>query len=85
MVEMKADDLRFCYDCMYVAVNGQFLPDTPDDKIDRIKSGLESFDGHIANNHNSETKEGIWNFSNVKCDCCGTRQAGKRYRFSLFG
>lgn len=89
-MKIVADDLRFCSDCTIIAVNGDYTglshyEEEADKRKEEIDAGMARLakDGHITPNFDSETGDGLWEFSRVECSCCGTRLAGYRARFCL--
>ena len=84
-MRMLDPELWFCVDCTALAVNG----DAPEDPAvaRRCARGLRelSKDGQsVAANWDSESGDGVEEFSRRDCDCCGTALAGSRDRFALF-
>lgn len=95
-VELKHDNLWFCEDCYYVSESGdesgmRFLLGEEEGEImsKKIWSGVErlqkTYDGHIISNNDSETGNGIEEFSHHGCDCCGSNLSGKLYRMAIIG
>lgn len=99
-MQVIRDDLWFCDDCLIVAVNGDysgvdtFYPPgqtreehqaAVDKRIAAIDAGLEALGPHVVPDYDSETEEGIRDFSSRNCDCCGTHLAGTRHRFAILG
>jgi len=87
------DDLWFCYDCYTIAEIGDtssfdyyyYSPSEADTRVKEIERELLLFEkeGHLVSDNDSETGEGIEEFSRRVCDCCGTGLAGRRYRMVL--
>jgi hypothetical protein len=84
MAQIIADDLWFCEDCTIAAVNDDYSG-MADETAARVQRGLESLGGYAAADSDSESGEGIREFSWSGCDCCGSRLGGSRHRFSLLG
>lgn len=82
-MEIKYDDLWLCVDCLMAAVNGDGHEDPKRDKD--ITEGLEELGPHLAPDFDSETEEGIREFSNCGCDCCASQLAGTMHRFAVLG
>jgi hypothetical protein len=56
-----------------------------DERQAEIERGLEALGPHLVPDHDSETGDGIDEFSRRPCACCGTRLAGGRHRFAVLG
>lgn len=90
-----ADDLWFCSDCLMWAVNGDLtgvdnLPEKEAAKrYKEVTEGqaelAETYGGSIVPDFDSETGEGIREFSNCGCDGCGSPLAGEFHRFAILG
>lgn len=91
MAKVVHDDLWFCDDCLFANVNGDFsgldyhYGNGADARQAKIVAGMDylSRAGHIVPDFDSETNEGIHEFSRVRCDCCRTPLAGLRHRFAI--
>lgn len=89
-MKVKRDDLWLCQDCMIAAVNGDFTgldfsqgKEAADARMATIITGLERLGPHLVPDFDSETGEGVEDFSRKGCDCCETRLAGSRHRFAV--
>lgn len=85
-----ADDLWMCCDCLPIVVNGDattldyhYTPLEAAQRLIDIGRGIEGQGGHIVEDFDSETGEGIEEFSRRDCDICGCDLAGTRYRYAL--
>jgi len=77
------DSLWFCTDCTAVECNGvEGLDITPEQLKDTL-AGLKELGMHLAPNFDSETGEGIEDWSTDPCDACHSELAGYRARFAL--
>jgi hypothetical protein len=47
--------------------------------------GLEKLGPHLVPDFDSETGEGLMEFSGAPCKACGTHLAGYRARFAILG
>jgi hypothetical protein len=56
-----------------------------DERMAEIVAGLEALGAGLVPDHDSETGDGIDEFSRRPCACCGTRLAGGRHRFAVLG
>ena len=86
------DDLWLCSDCLFVAVNGDYSGldyyYTPEDAVSRraaVDAGLSKLGQHLVSDFDSETGDGINEFSSTPCTCCGSGLAGSRHRFAILG
>ena len=77
-------NLWLCVDCLEVAVNGDYSG-LGNNRVSTIEQGLLKLGPHLAINFDSETGEGIEEFSSCGCDCCGSKLAGEMYRFAILG
>lgn len=93
-VKIQHDDLRFCDDCTIVACNGDYSGIDYTHGVGtaaslarcaEINAGFDRLAtrGHVVPNFDSETKDGVWEFSSIPCACCGERLAGSRHRFAI--
>lgn len=81
MAHMKTgQEYWLCDDCTIFAVNGDLSGVDSDERVKKIEEGAERL-GRISPDFDSETEEGIKDFSSHRCDACGTRLAGSRHRF----
>jgi hypothetical protein len=81
MAKIIANDLWFCDDCLIAACNGDFTG-MDDDRAKEVQNALGQLKGYPAPDFDSETGEGIEEFSHWQCDCCGALP-GRRHRFAL--
>lgn len=84
-MQVIQDDLWLCVDCLFAAVNGDF-PELEAD-ADLVTAGLDKLGPHLVPDFDSEAEEdnGIHEFSNCGCDCCGSSLAGTMHRFAVLG
>ena len=70
------DELWLCDDCMIAAVNGDFTGldyhygKDADKRQADIERGLEKLGPHLVPNFDSESSDGIEDFSRKPCVCC---------------
>jgi hypothetical protein len=83
------DDLWLCDDCLFYAVNDDlsgidyhYSGEEADKRVKEVKKGVHSLGRNLVPDFDSETGEGIEEFSSHRCDACGTRLAGSRHRFA---
>ncbi len=88
---VHSHDITVCVDCYfahhYGAVKdeqGQWFAGESDTPCDREPLNLCSMDDELADNTDSETGEGIQDFSWSSCDGCGSTLGGARYRLAVF-
>lgn len=84
-MKVVRDDMWFCVDCMQLSVNGDPPHDGTHAEISKLVAGLRSLGEHIVPDFDIETGEGYDAFCPDKCDCCGNRLSGERYRFAQLG
>ena len=95
-MNIKVDSILVCGDCLPVIVNGDYTSldyyYTPEESIIRqnsIDTGIANlqneYKGRLVCNYDSETGDGIEEFSHSRCECCDTRLAGSRYRMAIIG
>lgn len=89
MTEIVQDNLQLCDDCLFAAVNDDYSgldysykPEDAEQRKLAIQEGLNEL-GWLVPNYDSETGDGIKEFSSHACDCCGTHLAGQRHRFAV--
>ena len=82
-MEVILDDIWVCDDCLFMAVNG----DSPEDEARALacEAGLADLGKHVVPDFDSETGDGMLEFSYGGCDCCGCRLGGSRHRFAVLG
>lgn len=83
------DDLWLCDDCLFYAVNDDlsgidysYSGKEADKRAKEVKKGVHSLGRNLVPDFDSETGEGIEEFSSHHCDACGTHLAGGRHRFA---
>lgn len=80
-MKIAQDGIWLCSDCTQVACNGprgiELLNETA------TMEGLAKLGPHLVPDFDSETSEGILQFSNRMCDACGTYHAGYRSQFAI--
>ena len=84
------DDLWLCVDCLMFACNGDTsgvtdYPNEPDKRIKEVIDGVTALGEHLVPDFDSETEEGIRDFSSCGCDACGSGLAGTMHRFAVLG
>jgi hypothetical protein len=83
-VTILRDNLWLCSDCTIAAVNGDTSGCSEEDAA-AAETGLARLGPGLVPDFDSETKEGMHDFAGWRCDCCTTRLAGARRRFSVIG
>jgi hypothetical protein len=77
------DDLWLCDDCRTYAANSD-TSGIDDSKREReVIYGVDSLGPHLVANYDSETGEGLREFSHRTCDACRSNLSGSRTRFAL--
>ena len=80
------DDLWLCVDCTILECNGDASGFDSEERLEECQEGIAALatDGaHLSSNWDSETGEGIYEFSSCGCDACGSPLAGTMHRFAL--
>lgn len=77
------DDLWLCQDCTFVACNGSRGIELQDPEA--TLKGLASLGPHLVPDFDSETGDGLEEFSRRGCDACKTRLHGYHARFAILG
>jgi hypothetical protein len=83
-MEIIRDNLWLCDDCLMVAVNGDESGIASDD-LSAVRKGIRELGNGLVPDFDSETEAGIDEFSSKSCDCCRSKLAGPRHRFSILG
>lgn len=78
-------ELWLCDDCTIAAVNDDYTGFSSDEQIEASQKGLATLGQHLSANFDSETDDGIREFSNCGCDCCRSKLAGRFHRFAILG
>lgn len=79
------DDLLLCLDCMIAAVNGDVTGIESEERVAAVWAGLEKAGPRLVPNFDSESGDGVEEFSWRGCWCCETKLGGSRYRFAVLG
>lgn len=88
MVEVVRDGLWFCDCCVLAAVNGDDSICCDEKHAHQVAAGLDRLTaadtgGHIVPDYDSETGEGIEEFSWRSCACCDDGKGGSRHRMAV--
>ncbi len=91
-MKIVQDDLWLCDDCVMYAVNGDltgidysYSGDEAEKRAKQVVRGVNALGPHLVPDFDSETGEGMEEFSRTTCAGCGTHLAGGRHRFAVFG
>jgi len=79
------DNLWLCQECTFVACNGSHGMDISAEDLAIVTIGLSTLGPNLVPHFDSETGEGIKEFSAYQCDSCLSTLAGYRARFSVLG
>jgi hypothetical protein len=86
------DNLQLCEDCTCMACDGDIsgfdfhqIEAMASAKLDVIAAGLTRLGPNLVPDFNSETNEGIEEFSNAPCACCDSHLVSSRHRFAILG
>jgi hypothetical protein len=83
LMKVVQDDLWFCECCTLAAVNGDLCE--CDHHAEEVEAGADEFGPHLVPDFDSETGEGIEEFTRWTCDCCKSPLHGKKHRFAVLG
>ena len=83
MTIIRFDESYVCGDCAQVICNGSREMDLSEEREQEINEGLNRAEGHWAPNWDSESGEGMLEFSWRRCDGCGTNLGGERLRMAI--
>jgi hypothetical protein len=84
-MQVTQDNLYLCTDCTMVACNGSAGADIEPAQLQRTQAGLVALGPHLVPNFDSETGDGLREFSSSPCSGCGSELAGYRARFAILG
>jgi hypothetical protein len=84
-MEIIQDDLWLCQDCLFYAVNGDTSGIDSEKHEKAVVEGVNALGPHLVPDFDSETGDGILEFSWRHCDACGTHLGGDRHRFAVLG
>ncbi len=84
-MEIIQDDLWLCQDCTIYAVNGDTSGIESEKREKRVVEGVDELGPHLVPDFDSESGDGIEEFSWRQCDACGTTLGGDRHRFAVLG
>jgi hypothetical protein len=78
------DELYLCVDCT-IAANNDDYTGMDDEQEKATRAGLAKLGPHDVCNFDSETEDGLEQFSSVPCAACGSTLAGYRARHAQLG
>jgi hypothetical protein len=81
-MRIKLDDLQLCTDCTIFAVNGD-VSGLDEARAKIVEDGVAALGPHLVPNFDSETGDGISDFSHRSCDACHSGLAGGFHRFAV--
>ena len=86
-MQVIRDDIWLCDDCTIAAVNGDYSGFGSDADIADTEAGLDKLGAHLVPDFDSETGDGMKEFSSHGCDCCerNARLGGSLHRFAVLG
>ena len=82
MMHIELTDIWLCDDCTIAACNGDFTGFASDEQVEKTTAGLERLGAHLVPDFDSETNDGIEEFTSRGCDCCRDGLAGSKHRFA---
>lgn len=83
-MKVERDGLWFCETCLFVAIYGGVDSATPE-QLAASEKGLAEFGPNVVPDFDSETGDGIREFSWAGCDCCESELGGSLHRFAVLG
>jgi hypothetical protein len=75
--------LYLCSDCTLIACNGPYGMDISPRDLDTLVQDVTKLGPYLVPDFDSESGDGIWEFSRIPCDSCHTQLAGYRARFAI--
>lgn len=81
-MQIACADIWLCIDCLLAAVNDDYTSIESDEVADKVRRGIFALGPHLVPDFDSETSDGIREFSRCGCDCCGSGLAGTFHRFA---
>lgn len=84
-MQVVKDNLWLCSDCTFVACNGSHGMDIGSNDLAIVEMGLAELGPHLVPDFDSETSEGLEEFSSCQCASCLSNLAGYRARFAILG
>lgn len=84
-MQVIQDNLWLCCDCTFVACNGPHGMDIDPENLLIVETGLAELGPHVVPDFDSETGEGLEDFSSRQCASCLSGLAGYRARFAKLG
>jgi hypothetical protein len=84
-MQVVRDNLWLCDDCLFAAVNGDVTGIEAEDRVAVVWSGLESLGPDLVPDFDSETGDGVREFTTLPCGSCTTKLHGQRHRFAVLG
>jgi hypothetical protein len=86
-MKIVRDNIMLCDDCTIVACNGDTSGIETDERVKDVEDGLARLGPNLVSDFDSETGDGIEEFSWRGCDCCdeNRRKGGRLHRFAILG
>lgn len=84
-VRVVRDGLWFCIDCTFATCNGDTSGIDSPERVAVVEQGLATLGRGLVPDFNTETSDGIRDFSSERCACCGSTLGGWRHRFAILG
>ena len=82
MAVIVADNLWVCVDCAGIIANGE-SDEYLESQLEDITIGLDRIEGHWVLDYDGDLDTGYDVFSKQKCDGCGSRYGGSRFRAAV--
>lgn len=84
-MQVIRDDIWLCQDCLFCAVNDDVTAIEDGARVIVVEAGVAALGPNLVTAFDSETDDGIKEYSRLPCDCCATRLHGSRWRFAVLG
>lgn len=81
-MEIEIDGLMFCDDCMIAACNDDYSG-MNDERAREVSASLSEMGHHLVPSFDSDSGDGVEEFSWSPCDCCGSKLGGGRHSFAI--
>jgi hypothetical protein len=84
-MKVVVSDVYLCADCLIYACNGDLSGIESPERAAEVEKAVNDMGPHLSADFDSETQEGILEFSWRGCDCCPSKLGGSLHRFAIMG
>jgi hypothetical protein len=84
-MEVVQNDLWLCTDCLMCACNGDLTGTDSDARAAEVEKAVAALGPGLVPDFDSDTQDGIEEFSWRGCDCCALKLGGSLHRFAILG